>query len=310
MAQKLGQLERVDLRSIWKLEPDFSKWLSEQENLDKLGDAIGVEMLPEETEAPVGSFSADILAQEDGGDRKIIIENQYGCTNHDHLGKIITYASGRSAQILVWIVEDARDEHRAAIQWLNENMCEGIGIFLVKLDVYRIGDSEPAPMFTILEQPNNWVKQTHSNGKLTITKQNQQVFWQAFQDYAFEKRQDYKIKFNRRQSPPQHWLDLPIGSSKYHISLTVSSKSPKRVGVAIYIHKDKELFETFADNKEAIEHELGFSLDWNPLPNKQAARIIVTNKMDFEDKKCQQSIFDWLCDKAVAFKEVFPKYEN
>lgn len=108
----LGKIEAVELRKIWPHEAlDFTKWLAEDENLQLLGDTIGTELELIEVESSVGSFNVDIFASEVGTSRKVIIENQLEDTNHDHLGKIITYASGKDAEIIVWIVARARDEH-------------------------------------------------------------------------------------------------------------------------------------------------------------------------------------------------------
>lgn len=138
---KLGKLEKVkDLRSVWQNEAsNFTKWLAEEENLNTLGDEIGIEIELISTEAKTGSFSADILAVEANTDNKIIIENQLEQTDHDHLGKIITYASGHDAKTIIWIVKEAREEHRQAIDWLNEHTDEEINIFLCKIELWKIG---------------------------------------------------------------------------------------------------------------------------------------------------------------------------
>ena len=177
--EKLGILKNEEIRKIWNIEPEFSAWLAKPENMELLGNAVGIDILAEETESAVGKYSADILAKEDGSDRKIIIENQYGATNHDHLGKLITYTAGKNAQILIWIVEKANDEHRAAVQWINEHTDADIGIFLIQIEVLRIGDSIPAPRFTVLERPNEWTKQ---NKQVVDSKINQQQmdFWNSF----------------------------------------------------------------------------------------------------------------------------------
>jgi len=128
----LGKMKRInDLRAVWQHEArNFSKWLALEENLQQLSEAIGVDIVIEELEASVGSFNVDLYAVEDGTERKIIIENQLEDTNHDHLGKLITYASGKGAEIIIWIVKHARDEHRQAIEWLNQNTGVGISIGL------------------------------------------------------------------------------------------------------------------------------------------------------------------------------------
>ncbi|MBQ1968090.1 MAG: hypothetical protein II371_00660 [Flavobacteriales bacterium] len=150
----LGKIKRIkDLRSVWQHEAkDFSKWLSQEDNLAELSDAIGVDMVLEERESAVGSFSVDLYAVEEGTERRIIIENQLEDTNHDHLGKLITYASGKGAEVIVWIVKRARDEHRQAIEWLNQNTGVNIGFFLVEIELWQINDSAVAPKFNVVER--------------------------------------------------------------------------------------------------------------------------------------------------------------
>lgn len=110
----LSRLEEIkDLRTVWPHEAlDFTPWLSQDDNIALLADAIGLDITVDETESSVGDFNVDIFASETGTDRKIIIENQLEDTNHDHLGKLITYASGKSANVIVWVVKHAREEHR------------------------------------------------------------------------------------------------------------------------------------------------------------------------------------------------------
>ena len=155
---RLGKMTKItDLRSVWPHEAnDFTKWLAEEENLSLLGDAIGIELELEERESSVGSFSVDILAKESGTNRRVIIENQLEDTNHDHLGKLITYASGKGAEVIVWIVKRARDEHRQAIEWLNQHTDGNIGFFLLEIELCQIGSSEKAPRFNVVEKPNDW----------------------------------------------------------------------------------------------------------------------------------------------------------
>lgn len=159
MKPTLGTLEEItDLRSVWKHEAqDFTPWLAD--NIGALGDAIGIDIEIEETESSVGDFSVDIFAKDADTGRRIVIENQLEETDHDHLGKLITYASGKSADLVVWIVRKAREEHRSAIEWLNSHTDEGIGFILCEVKLYRIGNSEPAPMFSVLERPNDWAKE-------------------------------------------------------------------------------------------------------------------------------------------------------
>ena len=155
---ELGKLKEIsDLREIWPHEArDFTPWLAK--NIKELGDTIGIDILIEETESSVGDFNVDIYATDADTNKKIIIENQLEDTDHDHLGKLITYASGKDADLVIWLVRKARPEHRAAIEWLNNHTDEGVGFILCEIKLYQIGDSLAAPKFEIIEQPNNWVK--------------------------------------------------------------------------------------------------------------------------------------------------------
>lgn len=155
----LSTLEEIkDLRSVWPHEAlDFTPWLAD--NIDLLADAVGLDITVDETESSVGDFNVDIYASETGTDRKIIIENQLGDTDHDHLGKLITYASGKSADVIIWVVKHAREEHKAAVEWLNAHTDDKIAFFLSEIKLYRIGNSEPAVKFEIIEHPNDWAKE-------------------------------------------------------------------------------------------------------------------------------------------------------
>ena len=186
--EKLGILEEIkDLRTIWPHEAlDFTPWLAKDENIALLSDAIGLDITVDEEESPVGDFSVDIFASETGTERKIIIENQLEDTNHDHLGKLITYASGKSADIIIWVVKRAREEHKAAIEWLNNHTDEQIGFFLCEIKLYRIGESDPAVKFEVVEKPNDWAKEIKkASGNLNPTQQARFEYWTAFNNYAF-----------------------------------------------------------------------------------------------------------------------------
>ncbi|MBQ7933120.1 MAG: DUF4268 domain-containing protein, partial [Clostridia bacterium] len=194
----------------------------------------------------------------EGTGRKIIIENQLEETNHDHLGKIITYASGKEAQVIIWIVKRARDEHKKAVEWLNQHTDENIVFFLLEIELWKIDDSLPAPKFNIVERPNDWVRALKTTEGLSDTKKLQFDFWQAFTEYASEQT-DFKKAFSIRKSLPQHWYNIGVGNSSYHLVLTVNTQK-KCIGTEIYIHDDKEIFEKFQSRKSEIEAELDMKL--------------------------------------------------
>lgn len=304
----LSKLEEImDLRTVWPHEAqDFTPWLADEENISLLADALGLEITVEETESNVGDFHVDILATETGTGRKIIIENQLEDTNHDHLGKLITYAAGKSANIIVWLVKRAREEHRAAIEWLNNNTDEKIGFFLCEIKLYRIGDSAPAVKFEVVEKPNDWAKEVRTSEVFSETHQQRLEYWTAFQDYAFQNKTFAKT-FKRRKSTTDHWLSFSVGSSACHISV-LQIRQRGELGAEFYISADKDLFHKLHDNKAAIESETGLTLDWQELPAKKASRIIVTKEVSFADRDKWQEQFDWLIDVLPKMKKTFCRY--
>ncbi len=306
---KLGTLKEIkNLRTVWSNEAqDFTPWLAEDENLALLADAVGIDITLEETESGVGDFNVDIFASETGTDRKIIIENQLEETNHDHLGKLITYASGKSADILIWVVKKAREEHRAAVEWLNHHTDDKIAIFLVEIKLYQIGNSDPAIKFEVVEKPNDWTKEIKKQENQSITSQKKYDYWCAFNDYAFQNA-EFSKAFKKRKASSQHWMNFGIGLSSCNISISQIRKYGNLI-VELYISDDKELYRKLHSNKREIEAEMGMTLEWWELPEKKASRIIsFFTSVDFEDKSkwCMQ--FDWAISTAIKMKKVFKQY--
>lgn len=305
----LGTLKTIDLRAAWKHEAhDFTKWLALEENLSFLGEAIGFDLKLVQVEAEVGNFSADILAEEESTGRKIIIENQLEVTDHSHLGQIITYASGYNAGVVVWVVKDVREEHRQAIDWLNSHTDDTIEFYLVKIELWQIGDSPYAPKFDIVCKPNDWAKTAKEavagNQELTATKLAQLEFWNQFKEYA----QQHHSKLRIRKGSPRHWSDISIGcGSAAHVVLVVNSKNDL-FGVDLYIGHSKELFTRLHARKSEIETELGQTLTWIAPPEKKASRVKLRMKGSFADKAHWESHFEWLLKNAELFQSVFPKY--
>jgi len=303
---KLGTLKRIDLREYWKHEAfDFTKWLSEPENIALLSDEVGIGIEVTQTEASVGRFNVDILAQEENTGRKIIIENQLEITDHTHLGQLITYAAGLEAQYVIWIVREVREEHHQAVDWLNEHTDEDISFFLVALELWQIGDSDPAPKFSILSRPNEWKKSVRTSaqdGDLTDTKTKQLEFWQQLKEFASDNCSELRLRTPR----PQHWYDVSIGRSDCHVCFIADSRENK-VRCELYIPDSKDLFKTFLAARQQIEKELslGVPLDWQELPGKKAARICALHDFTFSDTSTWEDAFQWLCEMALKFKKVF-----
>lgn len=303
----LGKLKKVELREGWKHEAShFTQWLAEEENLALLSDEIGLDISLVQTEAAVGSFNVDILAEEANTGKKIIIENQLEVTNHDHLGKIITYASGYDARTIIWIVKDVREEHRQAVDWLNEHTDEELEFYLLRIELWQIGDSPYAPKFEMISKPNDWTKAVRSStdsSELTETKVKQLEFWSSFKEYA--RQQQTKLRLQK--SYPQHWTNISIGSSDAHVALTINSRDGM-FGAEVYIPNNKDLYASLFERKAEIETEMGEEMEWMELPTKKASRIRVQTDGVFEDEKDWEKYFDWLLEKAEKMQSVFPKY--
>ena len=301
MKNVLSKLTKLDLREVWKHEAlDFTNWVAE--NLGALSDAVGVDIKLIQTEASVGKFNVDILAEEDLTGRKIIIENQLEATDHDHLGKIITYASGHNAEIIIWIVKDTRDEHQKAIEWLNDHTDEDISFFLIRIELWKIDDSKPAPKFEIVVSPNEWakaIKSTPVNKELTDTKLQQLDFWDKFK--SFVKKENLNIKL--RTPRPQHWYDISIGSSNCHIALTLNTRE-NLIGCQLYIDKNKEFFHHLLNQKDVIEKGIGEAAEWVDAP--KASMIKITKEVNdlFNESELDDN-FAWLLSKVILFQKVF-----
>lgn len=302
----LGTLKEItDLRSIWPHEAlNFTPWVAE--NVDLLADAVGLDITVDETESSVGDFNVDIYASETGTDRKIIIENQLEDTDHDHLGKLITYASGKGADVVIWVVKHAREEHKAAVEWLNNHTDDKIGFFLCEIKLFQIGDSQIAPAFTVVERPNDWTKEIRKTASANSTQQQRLEYWQAFNDYAFSDANFSRI-FNKRKPTTDHWMDFSIGSSACHIAVSQIQKR-KAVDVELYINDDKELFKSLFAHKDEIEKNMEMELEWKELPERKASRILIEKTVDLDDRATWPEQFDYIMDTCIKMKRAFKCY--
>jgi hypothetical protein len=303
----LGQVETVDIREVWRDEArDFTPWLAEN-GLELLGEILGVELELIGTERRTGVFKADIVARivEEEEERLVIIENQLEPTNHDHLGKVITYASGHDAATCVWVAPSFTDEHRQAMDWLNENMTD-VSFFALEIGLIRIGDSDPAPQFKIISSPNDWKKAVDASLKkeLSDVKLAQLGFWQDLKNYA-NQQVNGRVNFNMKPRP-QHWYNISIGRSGLNLGLTINSVS-KNVSCQLYMHDEnaKEHFDQLLEQKEGIESDLGYELDWQRLDDKKASRIAFYCDGSIDDEAVRQELIEWLYEKAGEFYDVF-----
>lgn len=298
--KQLGKLEKIeDLRSIWKHEAkDFTPWLAEEENLSMLSEAIGIDIVLEEQESTVGEFSVDIFASEESTGRKIIIENQLEDTNHDHLGKIITYASGKDAEVIIWIVKHARDEHKQAIEWLNNHTDDKCAFFLIEIELWRIGNSEPAVKFNIVERPNDWAKSMKKSSTLTQGGAQKLNFWQQFIEY----NKDNNGVYAKSTPSSDTWIGKSIkGIPGTSVNIVVTKDSCR---IEAYINsgnqeRNKSIFDALYTQKDSIEQEYGAKFVWQRLDDKVTCRIYEDRPLSYTNEDDRLAIFKFFCDATV-----------
>lgn len=266
----ISRLQKVSLREIWKHEAQgFTCWLAE--NLDFLGETVGFPLSLVKREAAAGPFSADILA-EDADGNYVIIENQLEQTDHDHLGKLITYLSNLEAKKAIWITSSPRPEHEKAVHWLNETLPADTAFYLIKLETYRIDNSEPAPLLTIVAGPSPESKQAGMQKKELAERHLLRLeFWKGL----LEQAKTATPAFANRSPSKDNWITVGAGKTGFFYSYVIRMDDGQ---VELYIDKgdadtNKQLFDALLSRRETIEKAFGKSLEWQKLDEKRGSRI-------------------------------------
>ena len=302
------KIQKVDPKSIWKHEAhDFTPWLAD--NIAELGEAIGIELEVTKQEADVGGFSLDLLAKDLGRNANVIIENQLAVTDHDHLGKLLTYASGYDADIIIWVSTEIREEHRQALDWLNQRTDSNTDFFGVVVEVIRIGESRPALQFKVIVSPNEWQKSKKKQSS-TASSEKSEKYREYFQDLIDDLRKVHRFT-SAKKGQPQNWYTFSSGNKKFVYGHSFAQGS--RVRTEIYIDagdldENKMFFDKLYEEKEKIETEFGQELEWERLDNKRACRIAVYRSGSIEDSSEElQKIKEWGIRNLLIMKDVFGK---
>jgi hypothetical protein len=314
--ENLGTLQSVALRTIWSDEAqNFTPWLARAENLRRLGDVLGLDLTTEEEEVAVGPFSADILCKDMTDGSWVVIENQIEKTDHRHLGQVLTYAAGLGAKTMIWVAAKFTDEHRAALDWLNDNTGQDISFFGLEIELWRIGDSIPAPKFNVVSKPNDWSKAVRTQAAATtesaITphKQLQFEFWTAFKEYV-EKNSSL-----RTQKPAhQHWLNLSIGRAGFHLAAITSAWNtvtnsygvPElRVELNLTGSIANQAFAALESHKEEVEAKCDLPITWHNPTESKSCKLYVRRDGDFANRGAWPELFGWLLRYMELFRAVF-----
>lgn len=304
----IGRLIEVDVRELWKHEQyDFSNWLARPVNLEYLNEILGLTLIDVDKEVYVGPYRCDLVAKDETSGITVIIENQLEGTNHDHLGKIITYASGLEAKVMVWVVREAKEEHRAAIEWLNNNTAGDINFFLIEIHAYRIGNSDPAPKFEVVEKPNDFVKRSKAkSGDDELNKRHSErlFFWEQFNQVVASRGKP----FNIRKATTDHWYHVSIDSKEAYVGISLGSKD-RNITVGFYIRDNKALFDRLFEKKDEIERKLGIPVIWDRRDNEKASTIKHTiDGLNFDDHSNYEALMNASIVAAVKMRDVFKQY--
>lgn len=287
-------LTPVDLREVWPNEAsDFTPWLAA--NLNALGSVLGLDLELQETEAKVGPFNVDVLAKEVDSDRNVVIENQLEDTNHDHLGKVLTYAAGYNADVMVWVVKKFRDEHRQAIDWLNQRTDEDTHFYGVVVRAVKIGQSDPAYVFELAAQPNQArknVKSVSSSVRPIKDGEKYREFFQGVVDRLREEQVTYNTWGARK---PWQSFTAGIPQVKYILRF--------RAGVTSVELLLRGLLKHLELQKEAVEASYGDAFTWW---NDRITTERIGSINDPEDSL--KATADWMVGSVLRMRDLVIPY--
>lgn len=309
---KLGSLKKVEnLKEAWDNEAtSFTPWLAQEESIAILAETLGfTELVVEAQEKAVGPFRADILCKDPSSDSYVLIENQLEKTDHSHLGQLLTYAAGLQACTIVWIAKKFTNEHRAALDWLNEITDERFHFFGLEIELWKIGNSDIAPNFNVVSKPNDWTRSIKDaakdaeNHNATPRDLLLKDFWVELQKYLEEK----KSKVRTQKPAPQGWTNVALGRTNINlVAVARVKKQSLSVHVVMYGTNRHSFFEQLFSEKEKIELEIGQTLDWLKLDDKKENQIRLTiENIDLLDRKKWHEQILWMTTMLEAFHKAF-----
>jgi hypothetical protein len=300
-SQKLGTLVQVELRDVWKKEDtDFTPWLAKPEHITAVGNALNIELEVQAEEHPIGPFKADIYCLDLADGSPVLIENQLERTDHTHLGQLLTYAAGLEAVTIIWIAKKFTDEHRAALDWLNQRTDENVNFFGLEIELWRIDGSPVAPKFNVVCRPNNWVRRVAGGGRASESQNRIDQFWSELIN-----ANDTAAMPLRFQKPNYNWVNLSIGKSDVHV--TVLCRPTKNdVLVQLYMMQpNKELFDQLAARKGEIEQQIGAEVIWERGPDQIASWLAISKATIYDNAASRAEAVQWAIERSRQFEKLF-----
>ena len=297
----IGKIQRVPLREVWKHEAlDFTTWL--EENIEVVSDALGLPLSSAERERAAGDFSVDLVAEDESGN-PVVIENRLEKSNHDHLGKLLTYAVAIGADTAIWIVSEARPEHVNAISWLNE--FSTVSFYLVKMEAIKVSDSPPAALLTQVVGPSEEGRKIGETKKEWADRHDiKQRFWAELLE-----RSRRKTKLHANISPSRDsWISAGTGKSGLSFNYVVLQHEA-RAELYIYRGKDtdeqnKAIFDSLGASREDIESSFGGKLDWHRLEGRRSCRIAARTALGgYRDEDSWPSIQETMIDNMIRLEK-------
>jgi hypothetical protein len=300
----IGKLREVELREVWPNEAQsFTPWL--EAHPEELGEVLGIDNLSLQREKSVGAFSLDLFGTDLDSGQNIVVENQLEKSDHSHLGQLLTYAGGLESGLVVWIAKEIRQEHRAALEWLNSVTNNDTKFFGIEIKAVRIGDSAAAPWLDLVVQPNAWSKGLKESSAGMYDSERSKAYAEFWQKLIDELSEQYP-EFNGRTAWGRTWFPTTIGTSGVSINLVFSSKGLR---VEYYLgSSDGEInlarFEALLSLRTEIEGLVGEELEWESLEGKKACRISLYGQLDgdVENRENWSTYSSWFARSFVKMK--------
>jgi len=304
---KLGRLMPVELREVWSREDsDFTPWLAQPENITLLGEVIGIPLEVEDTEVRIGPFRADVLCRDVDRDNQVLIENQIEQTDHGHLGQLLTYMAGLGAHSVIWIASRFTDQHRAAIDWMNEISTEDYHFFGVQIEAWRIDDGPAAPRFDVVARPNEWTKKIRTSMSKSTSDKDERAdqyreFWSGFNDIE----------------PDRGPIHLPRPIGRHWVRIGVDTPGARLVASYSFVNGTAKLFTFFSDKEEtrpgeALEQFTQVLSKWDQVSDGSDIEITwldstnsefgygLSEKIFLPKESNSNEPIEWFVDVAIA----------